>query len=312
MSLPTSARALVLKKYVDYDEDLAFTISSHFALKTIPIPNPLPNDSLLVKTLLLSNDPGQRIWMQELGELSASRPEMATVRLGEPEIPGFPLSSLLGSLGISGATAYVALHFVLKPKPTDTLVVSGAAGAVGNVAVQYAKEVMGIKRVVGIAGSEEKCKWLKSIGTDEAVNYKSTTFNEDFAKATPDKVDSFFDNVGGTILDEVLGRMNPKGKIAAVGVTSVYNSMDHPIILKNYVKAVADSVTIYGYNLEEYLDHIPEAIDALADAADSGKLIIDSAETVVDIHDHLEEIPRIWVGMFTGANKGKVITKLAD
>ncbi|EJD02362.1 NAD-binding protein, partial [Fomitiporia mediterranea MF3/22] len=327
-----------------------------FSLKTVSLPNPLPDDSLLVKQLYLSNDPGQRLWMQDLGELSASRPEVAAVKLGEPfrtyslsrviqvggdsgpikagdivesitywgdycvvkkdsvyvkkEIPGFSLTSTLGSLGVSGATAYVALHSILKPRPTDTLVVSGAAGAVGNVAVQYAKKVMGIKRVVGIAGSEEKCKWVKSIGADDAVNYKSPTFAEDLAKATPDKVDSFFDNVGGKALDEVLNRMNPNGIIAAVGVTSTYNNIDHPMTVKNYVRVVTNSLTIHGYILANYLDRIPEATEALVNAATSGKLILDGAETVVDIHDRLEEIPRIWAEMFTGVNKGKVVTKL--
>ncbi|EJD02364.1 NAD-binding protein [Fomitiporia mediterranea MF3/22] len=358
MSFPTSARSLVLQKYVDSDADLASTISSHFTVKDVPLPNPLPDDSLLVQTLYLSNDPAQRLWMHKPNEQSGARTDMVSIKLGDPfqafslsrviqvggnsgsikvgdivecrstwadysvvkkdavsvkkEVPGVSLSSFLGTLGISGATAYMALQNLLKPKPGDTLVVSGAAGAVGNVAVQYAKKVLGVKRVVAIAGSDEKCQWLKSIGADEAINYKRPTFVEDLIKATPDRVDSSFDNVGGNILDEVLTRMNPKGIIAAVGAISTYNDLDHPMTIKNYVKVVTDRVTISGYSVIDYWDRMPEAIEALTSAVVSGKLITDGAETVVDIHDRLEEIPRVWAGLFSGANTGKLITKLAD
>ena len=120
-------------------------------------------------------------------------------------MPGVSLSAYLGALGHSGSTVYWALKEVLKPKQTDTLVISGAAGyailflrvrltdsipsAIGNVTVQYAKKVLGVKRVIGIAGTDEKCNWVKSIGADEAVNYKSSSFVEDLVKATSESID---------------------------------------------------------------------------------------------------------------------------
>ncbi|EJD02772.1 NAD-binding protein, partial [Fomitiporia mediterranea MF3/22] len=228
------------------------------------------------------------------------------------EIPGISISAYLGNLGFSGATAYWTLKGVLKPKETDTLVVSAAAGAVGNVAVQFAKKVMGVKRVVGIAGTDEKCKWLKSIGADEAVNYKSPTFAEDLKNATPDKVDSFFDIVGGSVLDEVMKRMKPHGVICAVGLMAHMKDAQEPTILRNYGQILINRLSLKGFVLYDYADRLNEAEEALTSAAVAGKLVLHGAETVVDVHGKVEEIPRVWNGLFTGANTGKLITKLAD
>ena len=104
-------------------------------------------------------------------------------------IPGVNPSVFLGALGGSGQTAYWCLVETLQVKPSDTLVVSAAAGATGNVAVQFAKKVLGVQHVVAIAGSEDKCRWLESIGADAAVNYKSSTFSKDLREATPNGVD---------------------------------------------------------------------------------------------------------------------------
>lgn len=104
-------------------------------------------------------------------------------------ISGLSPSVFLGALGITGQTAYWCLVDTLEIKPTDTLVVSGAAGATGNIVVQYAKKVLDVQRVIAIAGSEQKCRWLESIGADIAVNYKSPTFAQDLQKASPKGVD---------------------------------------------------------------------------------------------------------------------------
>lgn len=104
-------------------------------------------------------------------------------------ISGLSPSVFLGALGITGQTAYWCLVDTLEIKPTDTLVVSGAAGATGNIVVQYAKKVLDVQRVIAIAGSEKKCRWLESIGADVAVNYKSPTFAQDLQKASPKGVD---------------------------------------------------------------------------------------------------------------------------
>ncbi|KAL5523859.1 hypothetical protein ACEPAG_8032 [Sanghuangporus baumii] len=263
--IPVSARTVVLQNHVTQEHplDLSFTSSGTFAIKDFPIPNPVPEDSLLVQSLYFSNDAGMRLMLyknvryarEDLVTLPPGTPFPTYVALGRviqvggkddqfkvgdivrawyvcwadyivaPKarakllnpIPGASISAYLGALGVSGETVYWALKGVLKPKETDTLIVSGAAGALGCVAVQYAKKVLGVKRVVAIAGTDEKCEWVKSIGADEAVNYKSPTFVKDLEKATPDKADLFLDIVGGSILDEVLMRMKPHGVICEAG-----------------------------------------------------------------------------------------------
>ncbi|EJD02817.1 NAD-binding protein [Fomitiporia mediterranea MF3/22] len=360
-SIPTSARTVVLQNHIsaEHDLDLSSSPSGTFTVKEIPIPNPLPEDSLLVQVTYLSNEPGLRIFLQE--SIQFERNDMVPYQLGSPimlhtalgrilqiggndsngthkvgdivqisrsswadyvvvkknvarprkEIPGVPISAYVGGLGSSGATAYWALKDILKPKETDTLVVSGAAGAVGNVALQFAKKVIGVKRVIGIAGTDEKCKWLKSVGADEAVNYKSPTFVEDLKKATPDKVDLFFDNVGGLILDEVMMRMKPHGTICAVGIMAREDAQA-PFVLRNYGQILVNRLLLEGFTLYDYFDRLGEAEEALTAAAVAGKLILNSAETVVDVHGKVEEIPRVWNGLFTGVNTGKLITKVAD
>ncbi|EJD02776.1 NAD-binding protein [Fomitiporia mediterranea MF3/22] len=361
-SIPTSARAVVLQNYVpeSHELDLSSSPSGTFTVKEIPIPSPLPEDSLLVQTVYLSNDPYPRLFVEK--SFKFEREDMVPLSLGTPypllgligrvvqvggndengphkvgdyvevfqsywadyvivrkdkararkEVPGVSISTYLGALGISGASAYWVLHGVLKPKETDTLVVSAAAGSVGNVAVQFAKKVMGVKRVVGIAGSDEKCKWVKSIGADEAVNYKSPTFAEDLKKATPDKVDSYFDNVGGPVLDEVMMRMKPHGVICAIGLMALQKDPQAPVVMRNYSQILVNRLLLKGFTLMDYFDRLGEAEEALTLAVSSGKVVLDGAETVVDIHGNVEEIPRVWNGLFTGANTGKLITKVSD
>lgn len=108
-----------------------------------------------------------------------------TVSSRHRPVVGLSPTVFLAALGLTGQTAYWCLVDTLKVEPSDTLVVSGAAGAIGNIAVQYAKKVLGVQRVVAIAGSEDKCRWLESIGADAAVNYKSLTFGQDLKKAIP-------------------------------------------------------------------------------------------------------------------------------
>lgn len=120
-----------------------------------------------------------------------------------------------------GLTAYFSLKETLGFKEGETLVVSGAAGATGSIVVQLAKHVFKASKVVGIAGSAEKCAWLKEIGADAAVNYKEKSFKKDLAAATENYVDCFWDGVGGSILNEVLPRIKRHGRVAAVGVSAL-------------------------------------------------------------------------------------------
>ena len=137
---------------------------------------------------------------------------------------GLSETHYLGGLGLTGLTAYYGLVEVIKAKPSDTVVVSGAAGATGSMAVQIAKRVLGCKRVVGIAGGAQKCQWVTgSLGADVCVDYKAEDFETQLKKATEGFVEVYFDNVGGATLDLMLTRMAPFGRIAACGSISTYN-----------------------------------------------------------------------------------------
>ncbi|EJD02892.1 uncharacterized protein FOMMEDRAFT_156255 [Fomitiporia mediterranea MF3/22] len=161
--------------------------------------------------------------------------------------------------------------------------------------------------------ARRECKWLKSIGADDAVNYKSLTFVEDLKKATPDKVDLFFDNVGGSILDEVMMRMNPHGAISIVEEWLTYRDQSSCIITGKYSstgcywrasRSLTSSITLTRPKRR--------LVSLSTSAAAANKLVVNSAETVVDVHGKVEEIPSIWNGLFTGMNTGKLVTKLAD
>merc|ERR1712088_735084 len=132
-----------------------------------------------------------------------------------PDLPGLSKSLLLGACGMPGNTAYFGLTEICEAKKGDTVVVSGAAGAVGNLVGQIAKN-MGC-RVIGFAGTDEKCAWLKSIGFDEAFNYKKCVVAESLVKAAPNGVDCYFDNVGGDMSAAVMAAMNTRGRVAVCG-----------------------------------------------------------------------------------------------
>lgn len=124
----------------------------------------------------------------------------------------------LSVLGMVSVTAYQGIFEILDVKPEHTVVISGAAGAVGSCAVQLAKHVVGAKRVVGIAGGAEKCAWVKSLGADECVDYKDPKFAELLEKALPEDCDRYYENVGGEILNTMFGRMKRYGKIGVCGM----------------------------------------------------------------------------------------------
>lgn len=143
------------------------------------------------------------------------------------------LTHFLGALGFTGVTAYHGLQ-VVRTGAEDTVVVSGAAGATGSMVVQIAKKMLGCKKVIGIAGTDDKCRWVESLGADVCINYKSPTFKKDLKAATEGYVEVYFDNVGGEILDLMLGRMKQFGRIAACGAISNYNNITDAYGIKNW------------------------------------------------------------------------------
>lgn len=216
-----------------------------------------------------------------------------------------PLSTNLGVLGMTGLTAFLGLNEIGKPKAGETLVVSGAAGAVGSIVGQIGK-LMGC-RVIGIAGSDEKVDMLKEkYGFDEGINYNTTTnMKEAIANACPDGVDIYFDNVGGSISDGVLANINKFARIVVCGSISVYNETSIPMGPRVESTLVKNSALMQGFIVGNYAPKFPEAITQLAEWLKAGKLTY--SETIVE---GFENIPQAFIGLFEGKNNGKMIVKI--
>ena len=216
-----------------------------------------------------------------------------------------PLSAYLGILGMTGLTAYCGLTQIGKPVAGETLVVSGAAGAVGSVVGQIGK-ILGL-RVIGIAGTDEKVEMLKSkFGFDEGINYNtSKDIRADIAKAAPNGVDIYYDNVGGPISDAVLFSINKFARMVICGAISVYNNTELPTGLSVQPFLVKNSALMQGFIVSNYADKFPEAMTHLSGWLAEGKL--NYTETIVEGFDN---IPKAFIDLFDGKNTGKMIVKI--
>lgn len=216
-----------------------------------------------------------------------------------------PLSAYLGILGMTGLTAYLGLSEIGKPKAGETIVVSGAAGAVGSVAGQIGK-ILGC-RVVGIAGTDEKVSLLKTrYGFDAAINYNTTAdMKQAIAAACPDGVDVYFDNVGGEITDGVLANLNKFARLIICGSISVYNETGVPMGPRVETVLIKNSALMQGFIVANYAAKFPEAMAKLSDWLQAGKLTY--SETIVEGFD---QIPQAFIGLFEGKNEGKMIVKI--
>lgn len=216
-----------------------------------------------------------------------------------------PLSTYLGVLGMTGLTAYLGLTEIGKPKKGETIVVSGAAGAVGSVVGQIAK-LLGCK-VIGIAGTDEKVTMLKStLGFDEAINYNTTkNMAAAIKEAAPNGVDIYFDNVGGPISDAVLLNINQFARIIICGAISVYNNTELPKSLSVQPFLVKNSALMQGFIVFNYAEKYPEAIEHLSKWLAEGKLKY--METIIEGFD---EIPQTFLDLFDGKNSGKMLVKI--
>ena len=215
-----------------------------------------------------------------------------------------PASYYLGVLGMTGLTAYFGLMHICKPKAGETVIVSGAAGAVGVVVGQIAK-LQGC-RVIGIAGSDEKTELLKSdFGFDEAINYKTTKdMKKAIATLCPNGVDVYYDNVGGEISDAVIANINFHARIALCGQISLYNSTEIPMGPRIQPMLLTRSVLMQGFIIGNYQNEFPEGIKYLAQWVKEGKLkFTETIETGFD------QLPKSLLGLFKGENTGKMIVK---
>lgn len=217
------------------------------------------------------------------------------------------LARYLSVLGITGLTAYFGLLDVGRPKPGETVVVSAAAGATGNLVGQMAKR-HGC-RAVGICGSADKARWLtEDLGFDAAVVYRDPDFRPQLKAACPEGVDVYFDNVGGSTLEAVLARMNRHGRIACCGVVSQYDT-DAPAPGPRGVPGllVTKRLAMQGFIVTDYADRFAEAFATLETWLDDGSLI-----ATEDILDGLERAPEALVGLLAGNNIGKRVVHVAD
>jgi NADPH-dependent curcumin reductase CurA len=213
-----------------------------------------------------------------------------------------PLSAYLGVVGMTGVTAWYGLNRIIAPQAGETVVVSAASGAVGSVVGQLAK--LAGCRAVGIAGGEEKCRYVvQTLGFDACVDYKAGRLCEDLEKATPNGVDGCFENVGGVVFDTTLARMNAHGRIAVCGMISRYDP--NHAALANAGAILTQRLALRGFIVYEHPDVWPEALKQLGELVASRKLHYRES-----VAEGLEAAPQAFLGMLEGRNFGKQIVKL--
>jgi len=314
---------------------------SDFAYREGPVPEPGPGE-VLTRTLYLSIDPANRAWMSPVRTYTDPvQPGgvMHGFTLGEvvrSSAPGYepgdlvegmngwqdyralpaaalhkvarrkPLSIILSGLGVTAKTAYFGLLEIGRPQPGETVVVSAAAGATGSVAGQIAR-IHGC-RVVGIAGTDDKCRWLtRDLGFDAAINYKTERVPEALTAACPSGIDVYFDNVGGDILEACLFRMNDRGRVVCCGAVSQYDTgapgsgpRGVPGLL------VVKRLRMEGFIVMDHYGRRAEAENDLARWIADGQLRIQE-----DILDGLDQAPGALVGVLHGDNTGKRLVRVA-
>jgi NADPH-dependent curcumin reductase len=216
-----------------------------------------------------------------------------------------PATTHLGALGISGLTAYFGLLDIGRPEPGQTVLVSGAAGSVGSIVGQIAR-IKGC-RAVGIVGGEQKCRWLvDDVGFDAAIDYKTADLRAELKTHAPDRVDVFFDNVGGEALEAALNRLAHGARIVLCGAVSQYN--DTPRGPANYMQLLVARASMTGFVVFDYLKRYPEGIALLAKWLGTGELV--SHEHVE--HGDVSDFPDTLLKLFAGKNTGKLILALND
>jgi NADPH-dependent curcumin reductase CurA len=319
-----------------------------FELAETPIPV-LQNGEALVRVEMLSMDPTNRLWLYEqptyvpsqglgevvrglgLGTVVDSKNE--AIKKGTKvfgllgwqdykvltpndfwsplvEIPGVPQSWHLGPIGMHGMTAYFGLLDIAKPQAGETILVSAAAGAVGSLVGQIGK-IKGC-HVVGIAGSTEKCHWIKNhLGFDQAINYRDVTSMSDaIAQACPNGVDVYFDNVGGQILEAALERINLRARVVVCGMISCYNEstgeghdLNPP---RNLLRLLYQRARLEGFLVSDYFHRAEEAVMSMLNWYQEGKI-----QYKFDIDRGLENAPETMNKLFSGNHLGKLILQIA-
>ncbi|HEY1853517.1 MAG TPA: NADP-dependent oxidoreductase [Solirubrobacterales bacterium] len=245
---------------------------------------------------------------QELCLADDSQLEAPLTVLPDP-LPG-PESAFLGALGHTGVTAYIGIELA-ELQEGETIVISAACGAVGSIAGQIAKQ-RGAGRVVGVAGGEEKCRHaVEALGYDACVDHRAADWREQLDDATPDGIDVDFENVGGPIMDHVLGRLNIGSRVSLCGMIAEYNTYnpggEHSGGLSNVGQLIMQRSTIRGFLVLDFGDRFEEAIGYLAGLLGEGKLHYD--ETIVE--GGIEAAPSALEQLFEGGNIGKLLVRVS-
>ena len=311
---------------------------ANFRLEIVAVPV-LKDGEVLVRNHYLSLDPYMRMRMEDVksyaapqaldevmvggtaGEVVASKnPKFAVgdkvvgmlgwsemgvsdgVLLKKVDTTHIPLSAYLGTVGMPGMTAWYGLMQIIKPKAGDTIAVSAASGAVGTVVGQLAKQ-LGC-RVIGIAGGKEKCDYVvNELGFDACIDYKGGNLYKDVKAAAPNGIDGLFENVGGVVMDSVLARMNPYGRIALCGLISGYDG--EPMPIHNTRVILSMRLTMQGFIVSEHMDLWPQGLTEIGTLVATGK--IKYRETIAD---GLAAAPEAFLGLLRGKNFGKQLVKL--
>jgi NADPH-dependent curcumin reductase CurA len=214
-----------------------------------------------------------------------------------------PVSTALGVLGMPGFTAWYGLFVLGRPEPGETVLVSGAAGAVGSAAGQMAA-IAGC-RVIGSAGSEEKLTWLRELGFDAVFNYREQSPREALAGLAPDGIHLYFDNVGGDHLEAAIGAARPYGRIVACGSIARYNDAEPSPGPRNMFMVVTKRLRIEGFIITDHYDRFGEFAREATEWVRGGRLRY--RETVVD---GIENAPKAFLGLLRGENIGKMLVKV--
>jgi hypothetical protein len=221
-----------------------------------------------------------------------------------PQLDGVGPAAYLGAVGMTGLTAYFGLLDIGRLQEGDTVVVSGAAGAVGTVVGQIAK--LKGARAVGIAGGPEKCALLIELGFDAAIDYRADDLAANLKRETPDGVDVFFDNVGGQILDLGLTRLARGARVVICGAISQYNNTAPPAGPSNYLMLLVARASMTGFVVFDFADRYAAGTAALAEWVAAGRLR--SVEDVVS--GGIESFPETLMRLFRGENTGKLVLEL--
>ena len=311
-------------------------------LITMPAPEPAEGEAL-VRTTYIGIDAAARTWLNDqpgylppvqlgeviraagIGEVVASRcdayavGDVVTTLTGFQEYvisrddvfttpgpgPAVDQLAVMSVYGPTGATAYFGMNDIGKPQPGETVVVSAAAGATGSIAGQIAK-IAGA-RVVGIAGGPQKCRAVvEDFGFDACIDYREDDLKAALKQHCPKGVDVYFDNVGGAILDAVLGRLAPKARVVLCGVISSYLTGEHPGPA-NYVNLLSKTALMQGFNALDEWGRFDEAFGPLRAWAQEGRLV--HRQT---IFEGIESCVDALNGLFTGANIGKMLVKVSE